>query len=123
MKLIEVFSIFWISLNLFMVFRITIGPVSYLGIVAYHYIFRLSMVSFMTMLTFKIVVKTLFILDFERMAMVSEQRMMAVMGVFTTILIVIHSAAEAWLRNHRNLDHYARWCINVYLGKVLITLT
>ena len=103
-----------------MVFRFTIGPVSYLGIVAYHYIFRLSMVSFMTMLTFKIVVKTLFILDFERMAMVSEQRMMTAMGVFTTILIVIHSAAEAWLRNHRNLEHYARWCLNVYIAWVLV---
>ena len=122
LKLLEFVSIFFILLNLFLVFRIIFSPLPYLGIVAYHYLWRITMVSFMTMLTFKIVVKTLFILDFERMAMVSEQRMMMSMGAITTIIIVIHLAAEALLRNHRNLDHYARWCINVYLGKVLIAL-
>ena len=98
--------------------RILFGPFPYLWVVVYHYLIRVNLVSFMTMQTFKIVVKTMFILDFDRMTMISEKNMLMGMGVCTTISNLIHVAGEALLRNHRKLEHYARWCFNVYLGKV-----
>ena len=111
-------SFFFVFLFLGTALRILFGPTSYFGVIAYHYLQRIAMMSFMTMLTFKIVVKTMFILDFDRMAMVSEKKMIMCMTVTTTIFTLAHISAEALLRNHRKLDHYARWCFNVYLGKV-----
>ena len=72
----------------------------------------------LTMLTFKIVVKTLFIMDFDRMAMIEETNMLKWMAAFTTSVTGLHVLMEAFLRNHRGLEHYPRWCLSVYISKV-----
>ena len=100
--------------------RIMFGPFTYAGVVAFHYLTRITMVSYLTMITFKIVMKTLFIIDFEKMASVPEQKVMACMGVVTSVLTLIHLGLEALVRNIRGLDHYARWCLNIYFGKVVL---
>ena len=121
LSILEVVSFCFVLLYLAMLLRICVGPFSYLGVVVFHYLTRFTLVSFMTMLTFKIGVKILFILDFDRMAMVSEKWILMCMGVVTSIFTLVHIAAEAFLRNHRKLDHYARGCFNVYLGKVSLS--
>ena len=104
--------------NIGMLLRILLGPFPYFVVVAFHYWIRIITVSFVTMLSFKIVVQTLFILDFDRMAMVAEARMMFGMGACTTSLTLIHVVMEALPRNHRGLEHYPRWCLSVYISKV-----
>ena len=98
--------------------RILLGPFTYAGVVAVHYGSRFTVVSILHMHTFKTGLKTLFIIDFDRMAAVSEKKVMVCMWVFTSICTLAHLAQEAITRNIRGLDHYARWCFNTYLGKV-----
>ena len=71
------------------------------------------------MSTFKTVVRTLFILDFDRMAAVSEKSMMIWMCACNTVSVLVHLGMEAFLWNHQGLDHFGRMCLNVYLGKVM----
>jgi hypothetical protein len=78
------------------------------------------------MLSFNRVVKTLFILDFQRMASVYEEKVMICMGVFTSILTVAYVVQEAVVRRNRGLNHFASWYLSIYLGKVvcfLVSLT
>ena len=72
------------------------------------------------MLTFKTVLKTLFIIDFDRMAEVPEEKVMVWMVVVTSVCTLAHLGEEAILRNIRGLDHYSRQCYNIYLGKVVL---
>ena len=108
-----------LSLYLPVLLRIFFGPFSYGGVVAYHYTTRVCIVSFLTMITFNKVLKTLFILDFERMTAVSEKKVMIWMGVVTSIGTLTHLVEEAVTRRIRGLDQFARLCTNVYLGKVV----
>ena len=71
------------------------------------------------MLTFNRVLKTLFILDFERMTAVAEKKVMIWMGVVTSIGTLTHLVEEAVTRRIRGLDQFARLCTHVYLGKVV----
>ena len=71
------------------------------------------------MLTFKTVLKTFFIIDFDRMAAVPEEKVMVWMVVVTSICTLSHLGEEAITRNLLGLDHYARLCLNIYLGKVV----
>jgi hypothetical protein len=100
--------------------RILLGPFSYAGVVAFHYGTRAWVVSNLHMLTFKTGLNTLFIMDFDRMAAVSEKKVMVCMCVVTSIGTLAHLAGEVITRNIRGLDHYARWCLNTYLGKVAL---
>jgi hypothetical protein len=75
-------------------------------------------VSFITMLTFKTVLNICFLIDFDKMAAVSERKVMVVMGLFTSVTTLAHLAEEVVTRNMLDLDHYARWCFNIYLGEV-----
>ena len=108
-----------ISQYLGVLLRILFGPLSYGGVVAYHYTTRVCIASFFTMITFNIVLKTLFILDFERMTAVSEKKVMIWMGVVTSIGTLTHLVEEAVTRRIRGLDQFARLCTHVYLGKVV----
>ena len=100
--------------------RILCGPFAYSGVVAYHYGTRVTMVSFITMLTFKTVLKSLFILDFDRMAAIPEQKVMVFMVLVTFLSNLVHIGEEVVIRNIRGLDHFGRFCFNVYLGKVVL---
>ena len=74
----------------------------------------------MTMLSFKIIVQTLFVIDFDHMASMGETGMMTALGACTTTLTVVHVVMESILRNHRGLQHYPRWCASVYISKVCL---
>ena len=99
--------------------RILFGPFTYSGVVAWHYSMRASIASFLTMITFNRVVKILFILDFQRMSAVPEQKVMVCMGVVTSICTLAHLGEEAVTRWIRGLDHFPRMYQTLYLGKVL----
>ena len=77
------------------------------------------MVSFLTMLAFNNIIKTLFIIDFERMAAVPEGSVMVCMGVVTFISNVAHIVHEVSVRRTHGLVHFARSYINIFLGKVV----
>ena len=98
--------------------RILYGPLPSFGAVAFHYGVRIILVTILTMLTFKIIVQVLLILDFDKMTMIPENTMMSLLGATTAIAIVCHVALEILLRNHRGLEHYPRWCLVVYISKV-----
>lgn len=115
-----VFAFFGTVLNLLVLFRILFGPFGYFGVVAFHYGIRICTVSFMTMLSFKIIVQTLFVIDFDHMASMGETGMMTALGAFTTTFTVVHVVMESILRNHRGLQHYPRWCASVYISKVCL---
>ena len=114
----HVVSFFSISLYIALLLRILFGPFSYNGVVAFHYVTRVLVVSFLTMLSFKTVVNTFFIVDFDRMSAVAEKKVMIWMGAVTAICTLTHVVEEAVTRQAKGLDHFARWCFNIYLGKV-----
>ena len=101
-----------------LLFRILHGPLPSFAAVAFHYGIRIILVTLLTMLTFKIIVKILFILDFDRMTMIPESTIMCFLCACTTFSIVSHVALEVLLRNLRGLQHYPRWCLVVYISKV-----
>ena len=90
------------------------GPFSYNGVAAFLYGTQVLVVSFLTMLSFKTVINTFFIVDFERMSAVDERKVMIWMGVVTSVCTLTHMLEEAATRNAKGLDHFARWCFNIY---------
>ena len=90
--------------------RIMFGPSTYSGEVAYDYGIRITFVSFL----YKLVIKTCFIFNIDQMALMSENKILMLMGACTTILSWTHVAQEALLRNHLGLDQFGRWCLNIY---------
>ena len=115
----KVTSVLWIILYLAVLARIMLGPFPYAGVVAFHYLERVGMVSFLTMLSFSRVVKTLFILDFQRMSAVPEKGVMTCMGVVTFFCTSAHVVQEALVRRSRGLDHFGRMYFFSYLGQVV----
>ena len=87
---------------------------------AYHYYTRFTVVSLLTMLTFKTILKTLFIVDFDRMAAIPEEKVIRWMVVVTSLCTLAHLGEEAVIRNIHGLDHYSRQCYNIYLGNVVL---
>ena len=112
------FAFFGTLWNFIYLIRILFGPFPLFGAVALHYGNRILSVSFLTMLFFKTIVHTLFVIDFDRMATIGETGMIIGMGVCTFTFTVAHVAMEALLRNHLGLEHYPRWCFSVYISKV-----
>ena len=112
------------ALFLYSVFlvRIVFGPFTYVGVTVYHYASRFTTVTFVIMLTFNRVLKTLFILDFNRMAAISEQQVLICMALVTSISSLGLLVQEAVTRRILGLDQYGRECTNVYLGKVVLNL-
>ena len=76
--------------------------------VTYHYGIRIAFVFFLYMTTFKLVIKTCFNVKFDQMALISEHKIMMLMGAWTTFLTGTNVAQEALLRNHPGLDHFGR---------------
>ena len=77
-------------------------------VVMCHYGTRITLVSFITMLTFKIFLKTLFIIDFDRMAAIPEKNVLVCLAVVTSLCTFAHIAQEMLIRNFLGLDHFAR---------------
>ena len=75
--------------------------------------------SFLTMLTFSKVLKTLFILDFQRVAGIEEQTILRYMGLVTFIGTAAHLGEEYLSRSSQGLCHFGKWDVLFYLGKVV----
>ena len=114
----QVLSFCTILLYLFSMLRLLVGPFTYLGVVVFHYWTRITIVSFVTMLTFKTILTTLFILDFNRMASISEKSVIYCMWLVTFFFTLAHLVHEITLRHTLGYHHFARMCFNLYLGKV-----
>ena len=96
------------------------GPLSYSVVVLFHYGMRITVVSFITIITFKMFLKTLFIIDFDRMAAIPEKNVLVCLVLVTSLCTLAHIAEEMFVRNNLGLDHFARFCFNIYLAKVVL---
>ena len=114
----QVLSCCSIIQNLFILLRLLVGPFSYAGVLIDHYWLRITMVSFLTMLTFKMILTTLFILDFNKMTLIPEKMVMRCMWMVTVILTLAHLGLEIYLRHTYEYQHFGRLCFFLYLGKV-----
>jgi hypothetical protein len=100
--------------------RIMLGSFPVPGLIAFHYLNRATTVSFLTMMAFNRVLKTLFILDFQRMTAVPDKGVLISMGMVTFLCTSIYIVQEVLVRRSLGLDHFPRGHFYVYLGKVLI---
>ena len=100
------------------IWRILLGPFNRAGVVAYHYGVRITTIFIINMLSFKTSLNILFIWDFDRMAAISETKVMAWMFVTTLVSTLAHLLEEAVTRNTLGLNHFSRQCFITYLGKV-----
>jgi hypothetical protein len=101
--------------------RIMFGPFPIPVVIALHYVSRATTVSFLTMLAFNRVVKTLFILDFQRMTAVPEKSVLISMGGVTFLCTSTHIVQEILARQSRGLQHFPRMFLSIYLGKVVLS--
>ena len=74
--------------------RIVFGPFPLYGVVAFHYGLRVTTVSFTIMLTFKRIISALFIIDFDRMAVIPDRHVMICLGDVTFMFTLAHVAQE-----------------------------
>ena len=102
--------------------RIMLGPFPIPGVVALHYVNRATTVSFLTMLAFNRVITTLFVLDFQRMTAVPEKTVLISMGVVTFLCTSTHIVQEFLARQSRGLQHFPRFYISAFIGKVVLFL-
>ena len=92
--------------------RIMIGPFPVPGVFALQYVKRGTTVSFLTMLAFNRVIKTLF----QRMTAVPEKTVMISMGVVTFLCTSTHIVQEVLTRQSRGLQHFPRFHLSVVLS-------
>ena len=114
----RIVSLLNVVLYAIFIIRILYGPFPLFVVVVHHYLTRLAFVSFLTMITFNRVLKTLFILDFQRISQIPEQRVVRWFGFVTAFASSFYLIQEAIVRNFRGLNHYGSWAISTYLGKV-----
>ena len=114
----RIVSLLNVVLYAIFIIRILYGPFPLVVVVVYHYVTRLTFVSFLTMITFNRVLKTLFILDFQRISLIPERRVVRWFGFVTAFASCFYLIQEAIVRNFRGLNHYGSWAISTYLGKV-----
>ena len=114
----QVLSFCTILLYLSILLRLLVGPFTYAGVVVFHYWTRITIVSFVTMLTFKTVLTTLFIIDFNRMTSIPEKRVLHCMWMVIFFVTLSHLVHEFTLRQTFGYHHFGRMCFNLYLGKV-----
>ena len=82
-----------------------------------HYLVRLWTTSLLTMMTFNRILKTLFIIDFKRISMVPEEKVLKLFAFVIFLMSVFYLLQEVIVRNLRGLNHFGR-AFGVYLGKV-----
>ena len=83
---------------------------------AFHYIFKASAVSNLTNLTFKTIVKTLLLVDFEKMSDIPESFVNLGMFLVNLVSTMLYLVQEYSVREARGLEHYSRLEILKYLG-------
>ena len=101
-----------------LIIRILYGPLALPWLVAYHYLTKTLEGGFVFMLTFRIVIKLFLILDFERMSSMSEKRVLACFSLATFVCTGLHLLNEYISRCLRELDHFPRMNVYLWLGMV-----
>ena len=104
----------------FILLRLIIGPFTYAGVVVVHYWVRITLVSFLIMLTFKTFLKILFILEFNRMTSIPDNIIIRFMWMSTSIFTLAHMGLEITTREKLGYHHFGRLCFNLFLGKVCL---
>ena len=107
-----------IIFNLVVLLRLVYGPLPKVGVMAVHFLFITTSVSFLTMLTFKMVLKAFFVLNFNKMIHISECKIMGCMWAVTLTCTFAFVIQEVTIREVHGLDYYSRRCFNIFLGKV-----
>ena len=107
-----------VLLYCFFLVRILHGPFSVAVVVIHHYLERLLVVSFITMITFNRIIKTLFIIDFQKISLVPEHKVVGLFCFLTAITSCHYLLQEAVIRHLRGLNHYGR-ALGIYLGQVI----
>ena len=94
--------------------RLLLGPITLSGVVVMHYVSRIAMVSFLTMLTFKTILKTFFVLDFDKMASIPEGNVMLCLWTVNILLTSAQVSAEVYMRHTRGLHHFGSLCLSTH---------
>ena len=85
--------------------RSLLGPITLDGVVMMHYVSRIAIVSFLTMLTYKTVLKTFFVLDLDKMASVPERNVMMSLWAVKILFTSAQVSAEVFWRHSHGLHH------------------
>ena len=94
--------------NLFPIWRILIGPVSYPALVILHYVIRSMLVSFISLATVCGLVQLGLLVSFERVVGLREERVMTGVAAGCVIITMVHFLVEAVTRNQMGLWHISR---------------
>ena len=104
-------------LNLFPIWRILIGPLSYPALVTFHYITRSMMVSYMSLATLSGLVQLGLVVTFERVVALREDLVMFGVAVSCLTITAAHLLLEAAIRCKFELLHIARSQFFVWLSE------
>ena len=85
--------------------------------VAGNYVFRITTVACLTMLTLKTILKTLFILNFNRMISISEEKVLKFFYAITSTCTLVYLMQEI-IRHTLGINYFARGCFNIYAVEV-----
>ena len=108
-----------VTLYFTLIVRIFLGPLPFTVVVAYHYLLRIFVVSLCFMLTFNRILTSVFVLNHHWIGSVPEKQVMICFGVFTFTCTLAGIIQEAIIRDRRGLDHFGRWYLFIWMGKVL----
>ena len=109
--------------NLFPIWRILIGPVSYPALVILHYVIRSMLVSFISLATVCGLVQLGLLVSFERVVAMREDRVMAGVAAGCGLITMVHFLVEAVTRNQMGLWHISRSSFFVWLqGRINPTI-
>ena len=103
--------------GLFPMWRILIGPLSYPGLVVYHYITRSLIVSYLSLATAGGLVQLGLVVRFERLVAVREELVMYVVTVGCFIITAAHLLLEAVTRYKLGLLHIPRTRVIIWLSQ------
>lgn len=96
--------------------RIFFGPFNVVGLVFMHYLSRIIVLSFLSMLTFKTILKTCFVANFDAMSLIAEHKVLFWMGVLTASSTILQIVLEISIRHIVGMNHFGSQCFNTYLG-------
>ena len=109
-------------LTTILIFRIVYGPLVLPWLVTYHYLNKTMEGGFVFMLTFRIVIKLFFILDFDRMSSMPEKRVLTCFNLATFACAGLYLFIEYTIRSLRELHHFPRMTVYIWLGMVYFDL-
>ena len=101
-----------------LIIRIVYGPLVLHWLVTFHYLNKTLEGGFVFMLTFRMVIKLFFILDFDRMSAMPEKRVLICFNLAIVACTGLYLLIEYTSRSLRELNHFPRMTVYVWLGMV-----